>query len=403
MATIRPELLDELLGEAKTAEEIFGPNGVIKRLTGAVVQRALNAELRLHLEQEQSEADEAPGNRRNGKSGKTLLTGQGPVPIEVPRDRQGTFEPQLVKKHQRRISGLDDKILALYARGLSVRDIQAHLEELYGTQVSPELISRVTDAVVDEIVAWQSRPLEGLYVVVWLDALVIKVREQGQVQNKAAYVAIGLSLEGRKEVLGLWLESNEGAKFWLRVIAELKSRGIQDILFCCCDGLKGFPEAIEAVFPRAVVQTCLVHQVRHSLAHVSYGDRKQVAQALRAIYTAPNEAAALLALEALERTWSARYSRIGPSWRANWERLAPFLAYPSEIRQMIYTTNAIESLNYQLRKVLKTKGHFPNDQAAIKLLYLALRNAEKKWLAAPRDWKRIYNQLVIYFGERIPA
>jgi putative transposase len=265
------------------------------------------------------------------------------------------------------------------------------------------LISNVTEAVHDELRAWQSRPLEAVYAVVWLDALVLKVRDQGIVQNKAAYLAIGQTLEGHKEVLGLWLEGAEGAKFWMRVLNELRQRGVKDVLIACCDGLKGFPQAIEATFPLTVVQTCVVHQVRHSLAFVPYGDRRAVAADLRAIYTAENEASAEEALTAFETTWSSKYPTIAPSWRNNWTRLTPFLDFPPEIRRIVYTTNTIESLNYQLRKVLKSKGHFPNDEAAMKLLYLALRNAEKKWLAPHRDWKRMYAQFVIYFGDRIPT
>jgi putative transposase len=401
MRTIRPELLDELLQGEISQDAIFGTDGLIKRLTGAIVERALQAEMSVHLREERAAGE--PGNRRNGKSNKTLQTDKGPVPIEVPRDRQGSFEPQLVKKHQTRLTSLDDKILALYARGQSVRDIQAHLEEVYGTEVSPTLISEVTEAVRDELSAWQSRPLEAVYAVVWLDALVLKIREQGVVQNRSAYVALGQTVDGRKEVLGVWLESTEGAKFWMRVLSELRQRGVQDVLIACCDGLKGFPQAIEATFPLAVVQTCVVHQVRHSLAFVPYGDRRAVAADLRAIYTAESEEAAERALTAFEKTWSSKYPTIAPSWRNNWTRLVPFLAFPPELRRIVYTTNAIESLNYQLRKVLRCKGHFPSDEAAMKLLYLALRNAEKKWRAPHRDWKRMYAQLVIYFGDRIPT
>jgi putative transposase len=402
MTTLRPELLDELLAGAKTSEEIFGREGVIKRLTGALVERVLQAELAAHLEAERvAAAPVRTGNRRNGHTPKTLQTDQGPVPIQVPRDREATFAPVLVPKHQTRIAGLDEKIVALYARGLSVREIQHHLAELYGTEISPALISNVTEAVYDEVRAWQHRPLEAVYAVVWLDALMVKVRDQGAVQTKAAYVAIGLNLEGHREVLGLWLESTEGAKFWLRVLNELRQRGVQDILIACCDGLKGFPQAIEATFAKTVVQTCLVHQVRHSLNFVPWQDRKAVAADLRAIYTAENEACALDALAAFERTWAAKYPMIAKSWRANWAHLVPFLAYPPEIRRIIYTTNAIESLNYQLRKVIRTKGHFPNDDAAIKLLFLALRNAERRWVGTALDWKRMYNQLLIHFGDRI--
>jgi putative transposase len=403
VTTIRPELLDELLKGETSQEAIFGPNGLLKRLTGAIVERALGAELDVHLRQERELAEGRSGNRSNGTSKKTLQTEQGPVPLAVPRDRQGTFEPQLVKKHQTRIPGLDDKILALYARGVSTREIGEHLAELYGTEVSPTVISAVTEAVRDEINDWQSRPLDEVYPVIWLDALVVKVRDQGIVRNKAVHVAIGLTLEGRKEVLGLWLESNEGAKFWLRVLTELRNRGIKDVFFVCCDGLKGFPEAIEAAFPRATVQTCIVHQVRNSLAFVPWQDRKDVAADLREIYTASDEGDAERALGQFEQKWSSKYPTIAPSWRRNWTRIVPFLAYPPEIRKMIYTTNAIESLNSVLRKAVRGKGHFPSDEAALKLLYLALRNVEKKWSGPMKDWKRISAQLRIFFEDRLPA
>jgi transposase-like protein len=360
------------------------------------VERALGAELAQHLDSEKER--EAERNRRNGASGKTLLTEHGPVPIEVPRDRRGTFEPQILPKHARRVEPLDQRILALYARGMSVRDIRAHLEELYGTEVSPELISRVTDAVWDEIREWQSRPLETTYAVVWLDALFVKMRDQGVVQTKAVYVAIGLRLDGQREVLGLWIDGAEGAKFWMRVLAELRSRGVQDVLVCCCDGLKGFPQAIAAIFPQSVVQTCIVHQVRYSLSFVGWQHRKQVAASLRAIYAADSEAAAVYALEQFEERWGTQYPTIAPSWRAGWTNLMAFLEFPLELRRMVYTTNAIESLNYQLRKVIKTKGHFPNVDAATKLLFLALRNVEKAWARAIHGWTKIYSQLIVYFG-----
>jgi len=403
VTTIRPELLDALLDGATTQDAIFGPEGLLKRLTGAIVERALAAELDVHLRQEQEAVEDGEGNRRNGKSSKTLQTEQGPVPIAVPRDRNGTFEPQLVKKHQTRISELDSKIVSLYARGLSTRDIAAHMEELYGTEVSPTLISAVTEAVRDELNEWQSRPLDTLYPVIWLDALVVKVRDGGVVRNKAAHIAIGLTLEGRKEVLGLWLESNEGAKFWLRVLTELRNRGVKDVLFACCDGLKGFPEAIEAAFPQTTVQVCIVHQVRYSLAFVPYRDRREVAADLREVYTASDEADALEALARFEQKWSKKYPTIAPSWRRNWSRIVPFLAFPPEIRKMIYTTNAIESLNSVLRKAVRNKGHFPNEEAALKQLYLALCNVEKKWRGEMKDWKRISAQLRIFFEDRLPA
>jgi putative transposase len=392
----RPELLDELLAGAKTQEAIFGPGGLIKQLTGAFVERALKAELDEHLDGEREEGNR---NRRNGTSKKTLHTEQGPTPIEVPRDRNATFEPRLVPKHVTRVEGLDEKILALYSRGLSTRDIQSELSGLYGTDISPTLISRVTDAVQEEIGAWQSRPLEPVYAIVWLDALFVKMRSEGVVQNRAVYVALGMTTEGEKQVLGLWCENSEGAKFWMRVLSELQTRGVRDILIACCDGLKGFPAAIAAVFPKTKVQTCIVHQVRNSLSYVAWNRRKRVAAALRAIYTADSEKAAGDQLDAFEKEWGTDYPMIVRSWRANWQELTGFLAFPQAIRKLIYTTNAIESLNFQLRKVIKTKGHFPSEESAIKLLYLALTNIERKWKRPPQFWRAVRAQLSIFFGE----
>ncbi len=397
MTKISDEVLDQLLGGAKTQEAIFGPDGVLKRMTAALVERALGAELAHHLVEEPAPTS-AERNRRNGTSHKTLQTEHGPVPLEVPRDRLGTFEPQILPKHARRVAPLDDKILALYARGMSVRDIQAHLQELYGTEVSPTLISSVTEAVHEEIQVWQSRPLEKCYAVVWLDALFVKMRDQGVVQTRAVYVAVGLRLDGRREVLGLWIDGTEGAKFWMRVLSELRTRGVEDILICCCDGLKGFPQAIEAVFPQSVVQTCIVHQVRYSLSFVPWQHRRAIAAALRAVYNADSESAAKAALEDFERVWGERYPMIARSWRASWTQLTAFLDFPPELRRMVYTTNAIESLNYQLRKTIKTKGHFPDQGAAIKLLFLSLRNVEKMWRKPTIHWHRIFNQLIIFFG-----
>ena len=344
----------------------------------------LNAELTTHLGYEKHATEGiGSGNSRNGATRKRLRTEHGPVEIEVPRDRSGTFSPQLVKKHQRDFNGFDDKIIALYARGMSVSDIQAHLKELYGTEVSSELISRATDAVLEDVKAWQSRPLEPLYAVVYLDALVVKVRDGGVVQNRSAYLAIGVTLEGRREILGLWLAATEGAKFWLSVITELKNRGIEDIFIVCCDGLKGFPEAIEAIFPKSIVQTCIVHVIRSSLRFVGYGQRKVVASDLKRVYTADTEEAALEALEDFETKWGPRYPTIVPAWKSNWERIRPFLEFPKQVRRLVYTTNAIESLNYRVRKVIKTKGHFPSEEAAMKLIFLALRNVEAKWQRPP--------------------
>lgn len=342
-------------------------------------------------------------NSRNGTATKTLKTDHGPMEIEVPRDRDGSFEPQLVKKRQTRFTGFDDKILSMYARGMTVRDIQGHLEELYGVDVSPDLISRVTSAVTEDVVAWQGRALDAVYPIVYLDALVVKVRDQGVVRNKSVYLALGVTLAGSKEVLGLWIEQNEGAKFWLKVVNELKTRGVRDILIACCDGLKGFPEAIEAAFPVTVVQTCIVHMIRNSLRFVSYKDRKAVAKDLRPVYTAASREEALAALEAFEGKWTRRYPMIASSWRANWERVVPFLDFPPDVRRVIYTTNAIESLNSSLRKLLHYRGHFPTDEAVFKLLYLSLTNIEKKWERSLRDWNNVLGQFSIFFKDRIPA
>ena len=401
---IRREVLDELLAGYKTPEDLTGPEGLLKQLTGALVERALEAELTDHLGYDEHAVEgRGSGNSRNGSGTKTLQTEQGPVPIEVPRDRNGTFEPKLVKKHQRRFNGFDDKILGMYARGMSVRDIQAQLSELYGTEISPDLVSSVTDAVVAEVQAWQARPLEAVWPIVYLDALVIKVRDQGVVSNKSAYLALGVTPEGRKEVLGLWLEAHEGAKFWLKVITELKNRGVKDIFIACCDGLKGFPEAIEAVFPQAVVQTCIVHMIRNSTRFITWAQRKALCRDLRGVYGADTEDAALAALTEIEATWSKSNPMAITPWRTNWERVRPFFAFPLEVRRILYTTNAIESLNFQLRKIIKSKGHFPTDEAAIKLLFLALRNAEKKWMKAPPSWNSALNQFAIHFEGRLPT
>lgn len=401
---IRKEILDELLKDYKSPEDLLGPGGLLKQLTGALVERALEAEITDHLGyNKHDKAGDGSGNSRNGTTIKTLRTDDGPMPVKVPRDRAGTFEPKIVPKHQRHFDGFDDKILAMYAGGMSVREIQSHLQEIYGTEVSADLISRVTDAVVDEVKQWQQRPLEAVYPIVYLDALFIKVRDQGIVQNKAAHIAIGVSIEGTKEVLGIWLENNEGAKFWLKVINEIKNRGVQDMLIVCCDGLKGFPDAIEAVFPKATVQLCIVHMIRNSLRFVGWKDRKAVAADLRPIYTAESEEAAAAALDAFEAKYGQRYPTIVQSWRSNWERVIPFLAFPRDIRRVIYTTNAIEALNSTLRRAVRIRGHFPNDVAAMKLLYLALLKVQKKWTRAMKDWTATLNQFAIYFEGRLPV
>jgi putative transposase len=401
---IKTEIIDEILKSVSKPEDLLGKGGVLKQLTARLVERVLQAEMAEHLGYDHGERRPASaGNGRNGYTSKTLATDDGPVSIDVPRDRDGTFEPQLVKKRERRLAGFDDRILALYARGMSVRDIQGHLHELYGVEVSPDLISRVTDAVVDDIAAWQSRPLETVYPIVYLDALVVKVRDQGVVRNKAVYLALGVTVQGGKEVLGLWIEQNEGAKFWLKVINELKNRGVRDILIACCDGLKGFPEAIETVFPEAVVQTCIVHMIRNSARFVSYKDRKELVRDLKPIYAAANREQAENSLTDFEDKWGKRYPMIGASWRSNWERVVPFLDFPPEIRKIIYTTNAIESLNSSMRKLVYHRGHFPTDEAVVKLLYLALRNLEKRWNRSLRDWSKALGQFSIFFPNRLPV
>ena len=373
-----PEMIDSLLANYKKPEDLIGEDGLLKQLTKALVERALQAEMVEHLGHGKNEpVENVAGNTRNGRSRKTLKGDFGKLPIEIPRDRHGAFEPQFIPKHQTRWTGFDDKILSLYARGMTVREIQGHLEEMYGTPVSPALISSVTDAVLDEVNAWQSRPLDALYPIVYLDCIHVKVRDAGAVRVKAAYLALGINLEGSKELLGIWMAQTEGAKFWLQVVTELKNRGVADIFIACVDGLKGFPEAIEAVFPKTAVQLCIVHLVRYSLNYVSWKLRKAVAADLRAIYTAATVDDAERQLSAFEATWGEAYPSIGQSWRRNWPRVIPFFDYPPEIRRVIYTTNAIESVNMSLRKITKNRGSFPSDDALLKLFYLALRNISK--------------------------
>lgn len=397
------ELLDELLKEYGGSSGVTGPNGLLADLTQAVINRAMDAELTHHLGYDTGDKPpEDQENRRNGKGSKTVRTGHGSLEIEVPRDREGSFEPQLIPKHQRHFAGFDDKILSLYARGMTVREIRAHLQEIYGVDVSPDLISRVTDAVVEEMTAWQMRPLERVYLVAYLDALVIKVRDKSGVQNKSVYIVVGVRTDGQKDVLGLWLQATEGAKFWLTILSELRQRGVEDILVLCADGLSGLPEAVEAAFPRAIFQTCIVHMVRASTRFVPWKERKSVCAALRSIYNAESAEAAEHALDAFEQAWGKRFPMIGPMWRRRWGEVTPFLAFPPELRRAIYTTNAIEALNRQLRKVLKTRGHMPHEQAALKLLYLAIRNAQKNWGGRDRRWNTALLQFAIYFEDRIP-
>jgi len=396
-------LIDGLLADYKKPEDLIGENGLLKQITKAVVERALQAEMAAHLGHGKHEAVEnLAGNTRNGKSQKTLKGEFGELPIDIPRDRHGSFEPQLIPKHQTRWTGFDDKILSLYARGMTVREIQGHLEEMYGTEVSPTLISSVTDAVIEEVKAWQVRPLDALYPIVYLDCIHVKVRDAGAVRVKAVYLALGINLGGEKELLGLWIAQTEGAKFWLQVVTELKNRGVQDVFIACVDGLKGFPEAIEAVFPRTAVQLCIVHLVRYSLNYVSWKLRKAVAADLRAVYTAATAEEAAQRLAEFEEKWGEAYPTIGQSWRRNWPRITPFFDYPPEIRKVIYTTNAIESMNMGLRKVTKNRGSFPSDEALLKLFYLALRNISKKWTMPIRDWKAALTRFTIQFEDRMP-
>jgi len=396
------ELIDELLAGARTEEEIVGPGGLLADLTRRLVERAMSAELTEHLGYEpHREPPGGIGNTRNGGTPKTLVTEQGPVRVKTPRDRNGTFEPKIVRKGQRRFEGFDEKILALYSRGLSTRDIEAHLKEIYGVAVGRDLISRVTDAVMEDVRAWQQRPLEDVYPVLFLDALVLKIREGGTVQRRACYLALGVTVEGDRDVLGMWFQEAEGAKFWMQVLTDLKQRGVQDILICCVDGLKGFPEAIEAIFPKTVVQTCVVHLIRHSLKYVPRREREQVARDLKPIYTAVDADAAQQALETFDEKWGQRFPVITQAWLDAWEYVTPFLAFPPEVRRVIYTTNAIEALNRQLRKAIKTKGHFPNEEAARKLIYLAVTNAVPQWTRT-RNWTTALLAFKIHFGNRLP-
>jgi putative transposase len=379
--------------DAKTA---FDKDGLLDELKKALAERALNAELDHHLE-----TGAEDGNRRNGYGQKTVLTGTGKMALAVPRDRLATFDPQLIAKYQRRFPGFDEKIISMYARGMSTREIQGHLRELYGLDVSPDLVSAVTDAVLEEVTEWQNRPLEALYPLIFFDAIRIKVRDEGTVRNKAVYVALGVRPDGTKEVLGLWIEQSEGAKFWLRVMNELKSRGVNDVLIAIVDGLKGFPDAITAVFPQAQVQTCVVHLIRYSLAFVSYKDRKAVAAALKTIYKAKDADAGKVALEDFaEGPWGKKYPAIVQSWRRNWSEVIPFFAFPDDVRRIIYTTNAIESLNAKLRRAVRSRGHFPTDEAALKLLFLVLNLAANEWKMPPREWAMAKAQLAILFEDR---
>jgi putative transposase len=395
--------MDELLREYQGPEDITGPNGLLKQLTKTLLERAMSAELTHHLGYEKHEvAGRGSGNSRNGASHKRVKGDFGEVEVAVPRDREGSFEPKILPKHERRFAGFDDKILSMYARGMSTRDIQSHLEEIYQVEVSASLISEVTDAVMDEVRIWQNRPLEPVYPIVYLDALIVKMRHEGRVENRAVFVGIGITMEGNKEVLGLWTSATEGSKFWLQILTEIGHRGVKEIFIACVDGLRGFPEAIMAVYPRAEVQLCIVHMVRNSLQYVPWKERRQVAADLRDIYRAPTAAQAEQQLGEFEQRWDAKYASIGKLWRRQWAGITPFFAYPEEIRKVVYTTNAVESLNMTLRKIIKTKAAFPSEEAAIKLLFLALRNAAKNWKFV-QGWATALNHFNLLWGDRIDA
>ena len=399
---VSDEVIDELLAGASTEEEIAGPGGLLAELTKRLLERAMEVELTDHLGYETHQ--EPPGgaeNQRNGSTGKTLMTEHGPVALDTPRDRNGSFEPKIVRKRQRRFVGFDEKILALYSRGLSTRDISAHLQEIYGVKVSRELISKVTDAVMDDVREWAKRPLEDIYPIVFLDCMVLKIREGGSVQRRALYLALGVTLDGDRDVLGMWFQETEGAKFWMQVLNDLKTRGVRDILIACVDGLTGFPDAIEAIFPKTTVQTCIVHLIRASLRYVPRREREQVARGLKPIYTAIDSDQAQAELEAFDEKWGQRFPVITQTWLNAWENVIPFLAFPDEVRRVIYTTNAIEALNRQLRKAIKTKGSFPTEDAARKLVYLALQNAVPQWTRT-RNWTAALLAFKIHFGDRVP-
>lgn len=401
---VRDEIIDELLGNAKTAEDLFGKEGILKNLTKRLMERLLEAEMTNHLGYMKHAIEgRNTGNSRNGKSKKTVKTGNGDIEISVPRDRQSEFEPILVEKRQSRLAGLDDNILSLYAKGMTVRDIQSHLEELYGTEISRDLITTITDAVLEDVKAWRCRPLEELYPIVFIDGFVAKCRLDGRVENRTVYVIYGINIEGHKEVLGLYLGAAEGSKFWLSVLTEVRNRGLKDIFVLCADGLKGLPEAVEATFPQSTFQTCVVHMVRHSLNYVPYNEKKAVANDLKKIYQADTVALAEQALDDFELTWGDKYGAIVKSWRQHWEKIIPFFDYPKEIRRVIYTTNIIESLNRTLRKSVKNRGHFSTEDGLMKVLYLAIKGVSKKWSMPVQDWKRALNQFSIMYAERFPS
>ena len=401
---ISNDIIDQLIGNVKTEEDLLGKNGLFKQLTKQLLERIMDSELSHNLGHAKHEnVTNATKNYRNGTTSKTLKTGSGDIVVDVPRDRQGLHEPVIVKKHQRRLQGLDDQILKLYSKGLSTRDIQSYLQELYGTEVSADLISTVTDAVLEEVNTWRNRPLDKMYPIVYIDGFVVKCRRERNVINSTVYIIYGINVYGYKEVLGFYLGETEGAKQWLSVLNELKNRGLEDILILCADGLKGLPEAVEAVYPKATFQTCVVHLVRYSLGFVPYKDKRAVANDLKKIYQAATLAEAESALDDFELTWGDKYSSIVRSWRNNWTKVIPFFDYPHEVRRIIYTTNMVESLNRSYRKAVKTKGLFPSQNAVFKVLYLATKNAAKKWTMPLRDWRMALNQFLIMFPDRVPS
>ncbi|HBC85801.1 MAG TPA: IS256 family transposase [Lentisphaeria bacterium] len=400
---INDAFIDELVKGCKTADDVVGSQGVVKELTKRLLERLLDTELTTHLGYEKHKPREKKaGNARNGHSAKTILTGEDEIKLQVPRDRKGRFEPIAVPKHQRRFDGFDQKITSMYARGMSLSEIQGHLKEIYGVEVSPTLISNVTDAVVEDVREWQSRPLDPIYPVMFFDAIMVKSRENGKTENKAVYLALGINMEGRKELLGMWIADTEGAKFWLNVITEIKNRGVEDILIACIDGLKGFPEAIHAVFPRTEIQLCVVHMIRNSLKYVSYKDYKELLVDLKGVYKAQTEDEALQNLDKFAAKWDPKYPTISQLWRRNWEFVRPFFAYSEEIRKVIYTTNAIESINNSVRKIIRSRGAFPNNEAILKSMYLALMNASKKWTMPIRNWGLALSRFSIRFEGRVP-
>ena len=405
---LRPELIDELLQDYKNPEDLIGQEGILKQLTKALIERCLNAEINTHLQESKAELSQSlsenpkPNNRRNGHSKKTIKGEFGKAEISVPRDRNSEFEPIIVPKGQTRFNGFDDKILSLYARGMTTRDIQDQLKDLYGVEVSHTLISNITEAIETERKEWQNRTLDAVYPIVYLDAIVVKVRHEGRVINKAIHLALGVNLAGQKELLGLWMTTNESSKFWLSVLTELNNRGVKDIFIACVDGLTGFPEAIETVFPQTRVQLCIVHLVRNSLSYVSYKDRKALAADLKKVYGAITEEGAEQALVEFGERWDKQYPTISKSWLNHWQRVIPFFAFPQDIRKAIYTTNAIESMNMTLRSVLRNHRSFPTDESAMKVVYLALQNISKKWTMPIRDWKAALNRFAIEFEGRFP-